>query len=161
MVSPADLRYLKEMFRDFGLAATILPDYSDTLDGPAWNEYQRIPPGGTPIEAIRRMGGARATIEFGSTWDGTQTAGALLEKRFGVPRYELPLPIGVTQTDQLVDVLCKLAGRPLPERPRGRARPVDRFIRRCPQVCVSASGPWSMASRTSSSAWPRCWPKWA
>ena len=26
-----------------------MPDYSDTMDGPAWTEYQRIPPGGTPI----------------------------------------------------------------------------------------------------------------
>ena len=129
MVSPADLRYLKELFRDFGLAATILPDYSDTLDGPAWHEYHRIPPGGTPVEAIRRMSGARATIEFGSTWDGTQTAGKLLEKRFGVPRYELPLPIGVTQTDQLVDVLGQLAGRPLPDNHEAeRGRLVDSYV---------------------------------
>ena len=68
MVSPADLRYLKAVFRDFGLEPILLPDYSDTLDGPAWSEYQRIPPGGTPIDAIRRMGCARATIEFGSVW---------------------------------------------------------------------------------------------
>ena len=78
MVSPADLRYLKDLLHDFGLEPILLPDYSDTLDGPVWNEYQRIPPGGTPIEAIRRMGSARATIEFGSTWDRPQTAGALL-----------------------------------------------------------------------------------
>jgi nitrogenase molybdenum-iron protein NifN len=129
MISPADLRYLKELLRDFGLAAAILPDYSDTLDGPAWSDYQRIPPGGTPIEAIRRMAGARATIEFGSTWDHTKTAGALLESRFGVPRYELPLPIGATQTDRLVEVLGQLAGRPLPaghEAERGRL--IDSYV---------------------------------
>ena len=28
IVSPADLRYLKELFRDFGLEAIFLPDYS-------------------------------------------------------------------------------------------------------------------------------------
>ena len=61
MVSPADLRYLKDMVSDFGLEPIMLPDYSSTLDGPIWSEYQRIPPGGTPIEAIRRMGSARAT----------------------------------------------------------------------------------------------------
>ena len=78
MISPADLRYLKDLLRDFGLEPILLPDYSNTLDGPVWDEYQRIPPGGTPIEAICRMGSARATIEFGSTWDRSQTAGALL-----------------------------------------------------------------------------------
>ena len=36
-----------------------------------------IPPGGTPMEAIRRMGGARATIEFGSAWHDGPTAGKL------------------------------------------------------------------------------------
>ena len=39
MVSPADLRYLKEVLADFGLEATLLPDYSETLDGPQLDEY--------------------------------------------------------------------------------------------------------------------------
>lgn len=56
MGSPADLRSLKTVFRDFGLEPILLPDYSDTMDGPAWSEYQRIPPGGTPLDSIRRMG---------------------------------------------------------------------------------------------------------
>jgi nitrogenase molybdenum-iron protein NifN len=129
MISPADLRYLKELLSDFGLEAIMLPDYSSTLDGPIWNEYQRIPSGGTPIEAIRRMGSARATIEFGSTWDRSHTAGALLEERFGIPRYELPMPMGVTQTDRLTEVLSELAGRPMPaihEDDRGRL--IDSYV---------------------------------
>jgi nitrogenase molybdenum-iron protein NifN len=120
---------LKVLLRDFGLEAAILPDYSDTLDGPAWSDYQRIPPGGTPIEAIRRMARARATIEFGSTWDRAKSAGALLESRFGVPRYELPLPIGATQTDRLVEVLGQLAGRPLPaDHEAERGRLIDSYV---------------------------------
>jgi nitrogenase molybdenum-iron protein NifN len=129
IISPADLRYLKGLFRDFGLEAIVLPDYSDTLDGPAWSEYQKIPLGGTPIEAIRRMGAARATIEFVSTGDRRQTAGALLEERFGMPRFELPPPIGVTQTDELTSVLSQLAGRAMPaahEDERGRL--IDSYV---------------------------------
>ncbi len=34
-VSPADIRYLKEILEDFGLPGIILPDLSETLDGPA------------------------------------------------------------------------------------------------------------------------------
>jgi len=129
IASPADLRYLKALFHDFGLEAILLPDYSDTLDGPAWTEYQRIPPGGTPLEAIHRMGSARATIEFSSAGHGTQTPGQVLEERFEVPRYALPLPLGVTQTDRLCEVLQQLSSRPVPaihEAERGRL--VDSYV---------------------------------
>lgn len=129
MVSPADLRYLKDLFRDFGLEATVLSDYSDTLDGATWTEYQRIPPGGTPIASIRRMGGARATIEFGSVWDPDQTAGKLLEDRFGVGRQAVPLPLGVTQTDRLFEILETLSGRPAPrDHLEERGRLVDSYV---------------------------------
>lgn len=128
-VSPADLRYLKVIFRDFGLEAIVLPDYSDTLDAPVWREYQKIPQGGTAVESICRMGGAKATIEFGSTWDTSRTVGAGLNERFGVPRYEFPLPVGITQTDSLFEVLCQISGRPIPstyEAERGRL--IDSYI---------------------------------
>jgi nitrogenase molybdenum-iron protein NifN len=75
------------------------------------------------------MGSARATIEFRSTGDRSQTAGALLEERFGVPRFELPPPVSVTQTDQLVDVLEELSGRPLPAaHDEERGRLIDAYV---------------------------------
>ncbi|MGA2067995.1 MAG: nitrogenase component 1 [Thermoguttaceae bacterium] len=129
MGSPADLRCLKTVFRDFGLEPILLPDYSDTLDGPAWTEYHPIPPGGAPIDSIRRMGSARATVEFGSAWHEGRTPGKLLEERFGVPRHALPLPLGVTQSDRLFEVLQELSGRPIPascDAQRGRL--VDSYV---------------------------------
>ncbi len=128
-VSPADVRYLKAIFRDFGLKPIVLPDYSDALDAPAWREYQRIPQGGTPIEAIRCMGGARATIEFGGTGDMSRTAGAVLNERFGVPLHQLPLAVGVIQTDSLFEILRQISGRTIPathEMERGRL--IDSYI---------------------------------
>ena len=115
MASPADLRYVKTLVRDFGLEPILLSDYSDTLDAPAWAEYQVIPPGGTPLEAIRRMGSARATIEFAAPAPHETTAGALLEERFQVPCHRLPLPLGVVQTDAWLDLLATLSGRPMPD----------------------------------------------
>ena len=50
MLSPADLRHLKEIFSDFGLPFLMLPDYSRTLDGSPWKEYHKIPDGGTPVQ---------------------------------------------------------------------------------------------------------------
>ena len=105
MFSPADLRYLKEILADFQLPATVLPDYSDTLDGPTWDDYQLIPRGGTPLDAVRRTGQARASLEFTCVHDTKPSAGQWLTERFGVPRHPLPVPIGVAATDALFGVL--------------------------------------------------------
>jgi nitrogenase molybdenum-iron protein NifN len=128
-VSPADLRHLKELLRDFGLPGCLLPDYSDTLDGPALNEVPVIPEGGTPLEAIRGMGGARATLEFGRTLADGKTAGALLAERFDVPLRRLGTPIGLRESDRLFDALAGLSGRPVPrEHALERGRLVDAYV---------------------------------
>jgi nitrogenase molybdenum-iron protein NifN len=129
MVSPADLRHLKAVFADFGLEPILLPDYSATLDAPAWAEYQVIPPGGTPLRNIRRMGSARATIEFATPAPRQTTAGALLEERFQVPCHRLRLPLGVAETDELFDLLATLSGRSVPQPHLDeRGRLVDAYV---------------------------------
>ena len=59
----------------------MLPDLSETMDGPALLEYEKIPAGGTPLAAIRAMGRSRATIEFGRTLTDTRTGGSILARR--------------------------------------------------------------------------------
>lgn len=127
-VSPADIRYLRTVCVDFGMETTILPDYSDTLDGPALNEYQLIPDGGTPLWAIRSMGGAPATIELGATLTG-ETAGSLLHTRFSTPLHRLGLPIGIRASDVFFATLSRISSRPIPERHQAaRGRLVDALV---------------------------------
>jgi nitrogenase molybdenum-iron protein NifN len=76
MLSPADIRHLKDICAHFGLDATLLPDYSETLDGPALNSYPLIPAGGTDQRSIAAMAGAQLTIELGATVD-EKSAGSL------------------------------------------------------------------------------------
>jgi nitrogenase molybdenum-iron protein NifN len=129
MVSPADLRYLKEIFEDFDIPLTLLPDYSETLDGPALASYAKIPAGGTSPGAIRAMGGALATIEFGRTLAAHETAGALLEGRFGVPCHRVGLPIGVQETDRLYRLIEELSGAVTPARHQlERGRLIDAYV---------------------------------
>ncbi|MFZ5832099.1 MAG: nitrogenase component 1 [Planctomycetota bacterium] len=129
IVSPADLRYLKEICRDFSLALTLLPDYSETLDGPAWTDYQRIPKGGTPVEAIRRAHRVAAAIEFSTTLSPEQTPAALLTARFGVERATLPLPIGVRLSDGFFERLEHYSGRATPaEHAAERGRLIDCYV---------------------------------
>jgi nitrogenase molybdenum-iron protein NifN len=128
-VSPADLRYVKEILRDFELPFTLLPDYSDSLDAPAWDHYRLISPGGTPIKDIQSMGGSIAAIEFGRTLSGTDTAAQLLVERFGVKRHTLGLPIGITETDRFFALLSSLSGKPVPVKHTGeRLRLVDSYF---------------------------------
>lgn len=127
-VSPADIRYLQEVIGDFGIAATILPDYSDTLDGPALDDYPLIPEGGTPLAAIRNMGGAKATVELGATLPET-TAGTILRDDHGTPLHRLPLPIGIRATDTFFQLLAELACREIPERhTAARGRLIDSMV---------------------------------
>jgi nitrogenase molybdenum-iron protein NifN len=117
MVSPADLRQLKEIVSAFGMAPTLVPDYSDTLNGPLWTEYQPIPDGGTSVEAIRRMGDSSASIECGLLLEGEQeTAGTWLSSRFGVPHHRLGMPIGIRESDRFFETLAAISGRPVPRK---------------------------------------------
>jgi len=128
MLSPADLRHLKEIVSDFSTDYVILPDYSDTFDGPLWTEYQEIPEGGTKIEKIASMGDAVASIEFGRVLSGEKSAGKLLESRFDVPCHSLGLPIGINETDAFVKALETITGKPVPEKyVHERGRLIDAY----------------------------------
>ncbi|MFV0436536.1 MAG: nitrogenase component 1 [Desulfopila sp.] len=127
-LSAADIRYLKELLTDFGLLATIFPDYSATLDGEALNDYPLIPEGGTPLAAIREMGRARLTIECGATLP-EETAGSYLQEAFNVPLVQLGLPIGIRQTDLLMERLVEAAGAPIPKKySNARGRLIDAMV---------------------------------
>ncbi len=115
-ISTADLRHLKEIFEDFGVNPIMLPDYSETLDGTSWETYNKISPGGTPVSEIKKMGGARESIEFGKTLSEVESAGKNLEKKFGVKCSSLGLPIGIRETDTLMDLMEKLSGKSMPEK---------------------------------------------
>ena len=125
MVSPADIRHLREIVHGFGLTPTILPDYSETLDGPALLEYENLPSGGTPVADIRAMGGAAASLELGRAISTQETAGTSLESRFGVALHRLGLPIGLRETDRFYDALKAISGR---EAPRELALERGRYI---------------------------------
>ena len=127
-VSAADLRYLRDLGTAFAVPVTLLPDYGDTLDGPALDDYPLIPAGGTPLAAIRAMGGARATIELGATLPEI-SAGTILRDKHGVALHRTALPIGIRASDGLVELLCELTGQPVPTSlAAARGRLVDSLV---------------------------------
>jgi nitrogenase molybdenum-iron protein NifN len=128
-VSSADFRYLREVMDDFGLNTTMLPDLSETMDGPALLEYEKIQAGGTPLAAVKAMGCSRATIEFGRTLKGTRTGGLILKGKHDVDNFQLGMPIGIEETDRFVALLERLSGRKMPEKyAKARGRLVDAYV---------------------------------
>jgi len=70
---------------------------------------------GTKIVDIKGMGGAIATIQMGATIDDAISPGKYLEEEFGVPLYNIPIPIGVDHTDLFINTLVKITGKDVPE----------------------------------------------
>jgi nitrogenase molybdenum-iron protein NifN len=129
MVSAADLRHLKEILADFGLNFTLLPDYSETMDGETWLQYEKLQSGGTALAAIAATGSAEASIEFGRTLSETETAGTLLQKKFNVPRVMTGMPVGIRESDAFFALLAGLSGRETPVKyQHERGRLVDSLI---------------------------------
>ena len=130
MVSPADLRAMKGWLAAFGLAGTLVPDWSDTLDGGPWEEYQALPPGGTPLATLRSSPRAASWIEMGRVLAGAQaTAGTVLQNRFGVAGHRIGWPLGVRESDHFFALLSELSGHPVPAEIRAdRARLIDGLV---------------------------------
>jgi nitrogenase molybdenum-iron protein NifN len=108
LLSPADLRHLREIVEGFGVKATLVPDYSDTLDGMILDEYRALPQGGTPLGDIARMPRSLATIDLTMTGKAPRASASLRQR--GSPTELLELPIGVRSTDALVGLLNRVTG---------------------------------------------------
>jgi nitrogenase molybdenum-iron protein NifN len=139
MVTPADIRYMKEIMADFQLKGTVFPDYSETLDNVYTSEYELIPTGGTTLEEIAAMGDSRAVIEFGSVFNKgqkslrdskvRQTAGEWLETNHYVRNHPMPMPIGLEASDRFMNLLHDLSGQIIPEKHRKeRGRLLDAYV---------------------------------
>ena len=130
MVSPADLRHIREMAAGFGLTSVMLPDYADTLDGPTWEDYQTLPAGGTTLEELTSAGRSMATIQFGRTLALTPDSAAdVLQAGCSVPACKIGLPIGLRETDAFCHELERISGRKTPPALlRERGRLVDAYV---------------------------------
>jgi len=130
MLSCEDFRFLKKLASEFELPIVLAPDYSDTLDGGSWCDYQRIPEGGVSVESIAHALDGRKVLTLGSiSNEDPESAGQFLKNHFAFERLSLPLPIGIRATDLLCDALESLSGNTIPEHLIAeRARLVDAYV---------------------------------
>jgi len=132
MVSNAtceDIRTIKEMVRKFQIEAIIFPDISDVLDAPYTPNYDKLSVKGTSREDIKRMLGAKATIELGNLVAEQYSPAKYLEEAFGIKGYRMPVPIGIHNTDQFVDTITDIYNIKVPEEIENeRGRLIDGMI---------------------------------
>ena len=114
-ISTADIREIKRILGIMGVQYTLLPDYSMTLDRPCAGQYQKIAPGGTSPADIALMAGAPVTVQFGTTCPDGLSPGLYLQQEYEVPLMNLPLPVGLQNTDLFLEALEDISGHPMPE----------------------------------------------
>lgn len=112
-VGPADIREIKRLLEAMGIEATVFPDQSGVLDSPLTGENRLYQKGGTPVEALGRVGDAAATFALGKYAGGK--AARSIERKFDVPAITDIVPLGLLGTDELLLRLSQLTGKPVPE----------------------------------------------
>ncbi|MFP4661471.1 MAG: nitrogenase component 1 [Halanaerobiales bacterium] len=128
-MTPGDVRRLKDILNSFAIKYILFPDISETLDGPVMKDYKKIPDGGTKLQEIKKMSGSTATIEFGKLVEPSISPGRYLEDNYGVPLYSLPVPIGMENTEELINTLARLSKNTITSRIKtARGRMIDGMI---------------------------------
>jgi nitrogenase molybdenum-iron protein alpha/beta subunit/MoaA/NifB/PqqE/SkfB family radical SAM enzyme len=109
-ISPADTRWLKAFLNEVGIPYILLPDISDNLDGVSVTEYERLKSGGTSLQEVGMMAGAKLTIEFSEFISNDDSPAVYLKENYGVPFVRLPLPTGIRAMDRLISLLKEHGG---------------------------------------------------
>jgi nitrogenase molybdenum-iron protein beta chain len=112
-VDPADIREIKRIAIAMNVNLVLFPDTSDVLDLPQTGTYHMYPKGGTQIESLQSTGDSHATLALGHF--ASHPAAGKLKEKCGVPSALLELPIGLTQTDNLICALRNCALVAVPE----------------------------------------------
>ena len=130
LASPEDLRYFKQLAKDTNQTVSIFTDYSQTLDGGNWSHYEKIQKGGTRIEECEASAEADASLECGRVLAKRKTSAArYLQEKFGVAALQLGLPIGLRETDAMLEQWTDFFEIPWPESwEEERGRLVDAYV---------------------------------
>ncbi|HAH62742.1 MAG TPA: nitrogenase [Treponema sp.] len=129
LVSPEDLREVHSIMKEYGVPYTLLPDYSRSLDGPSWEEYEKLPDGGTKLGDVYNMGKAAGTVYLGKAVLNEQNAGLWLQDVCGVPLHQVLIPVGIENTDAFFAALTACTGKPVPDsQTEIRGRLIDAYI---------------------------------
>ncbi len=126
-LSPADVRELKEILELMAKDYIFLPDISETFDAPLRDDLPKIASGGTKLSEVEDMPNSRASLGLGVV--SKNLALGYLEKSHCVPGHNVPIPIGLSNTDSFFTEMVKILGCPIPEKyQKERGRLLDAMV---------------------------------
>lgn len=129
ILSPGDARYLKELLESFSIDYILLPDLSENLDGVHSHIYQKLPEYGTSMKDIKRMAGAKFTLELSSFTNENPSVAEYLYEQYQVPYKKLNLPVSLRDNDILLEILSEISGKETLEKiQKERGRFLDAMV---------------------------------
>jgi nitrogenase molybdenum-iron protein beta chain len=111
-VNPGDVKEVKHYLKEMDVPGTVFFDI-ESFDSPMMPDKSSFTHGGTTIEEIEDCANAKASISF-CRYEGASTAGYLNEE-FEVKHVPTPTPIGIKNTDLLLQNISKITGKEIPE----------------------------------------------
>src|SRR5208282_3182391 len=125
-LTPGDIEELRDIFEDFGLEPTFLPDLAGSLDGHIPDEFTPTTIGGVGVEEVAAMGLAGWTLAIGAQM---LSAAEALERKTGVPFRLFDRLCGLAPNDDFIMFLSEISGRPVPMKyRRQRGQLVDAML---------------------------------
>jgi nitrogenase molybdenum-iron protein NifN len=125
-LTPGDIDELRDIIEAFGLEPTFLPDLSGSLDGHIPDDFTPTTLGGVTKEDIAAMGSAAWTIAVG---EQMREGAEALQSRAGVPFELFDRLTGLAPNDELIGLLSRISGRPVPIKfRRQRGQLVDAML---------------------------------
>ena len=126
-LSPADVREIKEILEVTTENYIFLPDISETFDAPLRDDFPKIAPGGTLISEIEDMPNSLASLGLGIV--SKNMALEFLEGNYSVPGHSVPIPIGLSNTDNFFTELVSILNCHIPEKyQKERGRLLDAMV---------------------------------
>ncbi|MDR3746079.1 MAG: nitrogenase component 1 [Acidobacteriaceae bacterium] len=111
-VNPGDITELKHYLSEMGVDSTVLLDI-ESFDSPMMPNKDSFTSGNTTVEDIESTANATASIAL-SRYEG-YSAAQVLEKKFDVPAVITPTPIGIRNTDIMLQQIQQITGKQIPE----------------------------------------------
>ncbi|ACS84304.1 nitrogenase molybdenum-iron protein subunit beta [Musicola paradisiaca] len=105
-------RVIKRMMAQMEVPVSLLSDPSEVLDTPADGHY-RMYAGGTSQQAMREAPNAIDTLLL-QPWHLIKTK-KVVQDAWQQPATDVPVPMGLAATDQLLMTVSELTGKPIPD----------------------------------------------
>lgn len=127
-----NIREIKRIFELMGADYIVLSDSSDVLDSPNYGVYN-LYPGGTKLEDLTDCINSVATISLQKNC--SIKTGEYIKSSFEQEFIAGPYPIGIKNTDTLLEKISQITGKPIPEELQAeRGRAVDAMIDSHPYI---------------------------